>query len=99
MNEQIERILSKKAIIIENDYQFRKYKDICSTLNIFICMKNLKNTRYEMLIKSGGQWFSLPNTILEGSEDSVCGMNYIPITLKQFQHHIEDYRKLTGEKI
>lgn len=81
------QILEDKAVIIENDFQLKKFRQICKIRGIGVAKPFSDINSYpiwEMLIKTSCGIFAVPNTELEYSKTSVTEMGFLPITLSQF---------------
>lgn len=81
--------IEKKAVIIENDFQLKKFKKLCRMKSIGVAKPSADINSYpiwEMLMKTSCGIFAVPNSELESStsKTSVIEMGFLPISLSQF---------------
>ena len=79
-------VCNKKAVLLENEHQCRRFRELCKSYGILRTTGNTSLPVYMMLIKTPTNVSAVPNTILEGEEYSISEYGYNVISLNQFEH-------------
>ena len=77
--------LQRKAVIIENDSQWKRFKILMkkNDIEMHYPQINTEDTFYAMIYKTAMGYYIIPNRTLQGTASSVISLNFELITLKQ----------------
>lgn len=86
------RKIRKKAVIIENTYQFGHIKQLFVTngYQFYANRGNVEFPFYGMLYETDAGIFMVPNKTLKGTETGIIEQDFEPITMNQIKNIIKE---------